>query len=200
MDIWEANEYATSIAPHTCNQTGLYECSGAECTFDGVCDQWGCSWNPYALGDEHFYGPKMTVDTTHKFTVLTQFPTFPNGTLQEIRRVYIQDGKVIQNAAVNVTGLPDVNYIDAEYCSTSASRFVPLGGLPEMGAALHRGMVLIFSIWWDTGGFMNWLDNGSSGPCNATEGNPTVIEMVQPDPAVTFSNIKWGDIGSTNPM
>ncbi len=66
-----------------------------------------------------------------------------------------------------------------------------------MGASLARGMVLIFSIWWDTGGYMNWLDTGSSGPCNTTEGNPSVITRVQPDPAVTFSNIKWGEIDST---
>lgn len=46
-------------------------------------------------------------------------------------------------------------------------------------------MVLIFSIWWDSGGFMNWLDSGSSGPCNATEGNPTVITSIVPDPVVT---------------
>jgi cellulase len=117
--------------------------------------------------------------------------------LKQIRRLYVQDGKIVQNAFVNVTGLPDVNYIDVEYCSTSASRFVPLGGLPEIGEALARGMVLIFAIWWDPSGYMNWLDSGSSGPCNATEGNPTVIEVVQSDPTVTFSNIKWGEIGST---
>lgn len=69
--------------------------------------------------------------------------------------------------------------------------------MTEIGDAMARGMVLIFSIWWDTGGFMNWLDTGSSGPCNTTEGNPAVIVEEQPDPAVTWSNIKWGEIGST---
>jgi cellulase len=169
MDNWEANEYATALTPHTCNQTGLYECSGEECTWNGVCDQWGCSWNPYALGNEHFYGPKRTVDPTRKVTVVTQFLTFPNGTLKEIRRLFVQDGKAIQNAAVNVTGLPDVNSIDVDYCATSASRFVPLGGDAGMGDSLARGMVLIFSVWWGTGGYMTWLDSDSAGPCNATE-------------------------------
>ena len=197
MDLWEANEYATALTPHTCNHTGLYECTGAECSWSGVCDQWGCGWNPYQLGHEGFYGPHLTVDTTKIFTVVTQFPTFPNGTLKAINRLYVQNGKVIQSQPVNVTGSPDYTGIDAAYCAPSASRFVPLGGVPEIGAALARGMVLIFTIWWDTGGYMNWLDTGSAGPCNTTEGNPTVIVTEVPNPSVVFSNIKWGEIGST---
>ena len=137
------------------------------------------------------------MDTGKTVRVVTQFPTFPNGTLKSINRLYIQNGKIIKNAYVNVTGLPDVNEIDSAFCTTSASRYVPLGGMQGMGEALARGMVLIFSIWWDTGGYMNWLDSGSSGPCNATEGNPSVIIEVQPDPVVVWSNIKWGEIGST---
>jgi len=204
MDLWEANAKATALTPHTCNHTGLYECTGAECSFNGVCDQWGCGYNPYAQGDESFYGPGLTVDTTKSFTVITQFPTDSTGkVLSEIRRLYIQDGKLIQNAAVNVSTFPalpaGLNYIDDAFCTATGggSQFEPLGGITDMGAALHRGMVLIFTVWWDTGGFMNWLDSGSTGPCNATEGNPTFITQVQPDPAVTFSAIKWGEIGST---
>lgn len=197
MDIWEANAYATALTPHPCNQTGLYQCTGVECSWSGVCDQWGCSNNPYSEGALHYYGPKETVDTTKTMTVVTQFPTFPNGTLKQIRRLYVQDGKVIQNAYFNVSGEPDINYIDAAYCAPSASRFVPLGGMKQIGDAMARGMVLIFSIWWDPSTYMTWLDSGTAGPCNATEGEPTVIETIQPDPAVTFSNIKWGEIGST---
>lgn len=56
-----------------------------------------------------------------------------------------------------------------------------------------------FSLWWDEGGNMLWLDGASegAGPCNDTEGSPDNILKVQPDPVVTFSNIKWGEIGST---
>lgn len=130
---------------------------------------------------------------------MTQFPTFPNGTLKEIRRLYVQNGKVIQNAAVNITGsaLADKNVIDTAYCTDSASRFMDLGAMAGIGDALQRGMVLIFSIWWDNAGFMNWLDTGSSGPCNLTEGDPKVIVTVQPDPVVVFSEVKFGEIGST---
>jgi cellulase len=199
MDIWEANAKATGMTPHTCNHTGLYQCTGAECTWDGVSDQWGCGYNPYANGNHDYYGPGMKVDTNKKFTVVTQFPTFPNGTLKEIRRLYVQDGKVIQNAPVNITGSvhAGTNVIDTAYCTGGASRFMDLGGMEGIGNALQRGMVLIFVIWWDVGGYMNWLDTGDSGPCNATEGNPSVIVKVEPDPVVTFSNVKVGEIGST---
>lgn len=199
MDIWEANGYATAMTPHTCNITGLYECTGAECTWDGVCDQWGCGWSPYGEGQKDYYGPGpgYTVDTLKPMTVVTQFPTFKNGTLQAINRLYVQNGKVIYSLPVNITGTPAYTEIDADFCAPSASRFVPLGGLQEMEEALGRGMTLIFALWWDTSGYMNWLDSGNAGPCNATEGNPTVITTIEPNPSVTFSNIKWGDIGST---
>lgn len=58
-------------------------------------------------------------------------------------------------------------------------------------------MVLAFSIWNDNSQFMNWLDSGSNGPCNSTAGNPSAIQQSTPDTHVVFSNIKWGDIGST---
>jgi cellulase len=198
MDIWEANMEATSIAPHTCNQTGLYKCSGAECGFNGVCDQWGCSYNPYRNGAKDYYGPGLKVDTSRPFTVVTQFPASENGTMYAIRRLYVQDGKVIQNAALTENGTVVFDEINDAYCSRpGGGKFMPLGGVPGMGEALSRGMVLIFSVWWDVGGYMNWLDNADSGPCNATEGNPEVVTQVQPDPAVVFSQVKWGEIGST---
>jgi cellulase len=53
------------------------------------------------------------------------------------------------------------------------------------------------SIWWDEGGAMQWLDSGAAGPCNATEGFPRVIEQVEPNPEVTFTNLRWGEIGTT---
>lgn len=199
MDIWEANKESQQIAPHTCNQTSLYKCTGDECAFNGVCDKNGCGYNTYALGNKNYYGPGLKVDTSRPFTVTTQFPA-ERGVLKQIRRLYVQDGKVIQNAAVNISysGPAGINYINQEYCNaTGATRYTDLGGTVEMGNALSRGMVLIFSIWWDASGFMQWLDSGNSGPCNATEGDPKVIQQIQPDPAVTFSKVKWGEIGST---
>lgn len=58
-------------------------------------------------------------------------------------------------------------------------------------------MVLTFAIWNDATGYMNWLDTGSNGPCSTTEGNPSLILQNNPTTHVVFSNIRWGDIGST---
>ncbi|KKY30234.1 putative endoglucanase 1 [Diaporthe ampelina] len=171
LDIWEANARATHIAPHPCNVPGLYACdvNGEDCGADGVCDKSGCSMNPYKMGHPEYYGLDLEVDTTRPFTVVTQ-------------------------------GVPAQNFLNDEYCNaTGADKYMDLGATEGMGAAMSRGMVLVFSIWWDKGSFMEWLDGQSSnaGPCNATEGNPEVIKSIQPDTQVTFSQIRWGDIGST---
>jgi cellulase len=99
---------------------------------------------------------------------------------------------VIENASKNIT-------MTQEYCSAQAGAemYNKLGGHKGMGDALSRGMVLAMSIWWDEDTGMQWLDGGEAGPCNATEGFPETIRNVQKAPAVTFSQIKWGEIGST---
>jgi cellulase len=199
MDLWEANARSTAFTPHACNVTQLYACDGDDCGSNGVCDKSGCGFNPYALGDKDYYGYNMTVDTKKRFTVVTQFITddhTPRGNLSEIRRLYVQSGKVIHNAVAEVSG-SEVNSITEGLCENSASYFQKMGGLKQMGNALRRGMVLIFSIWNDSGQFMSWLDSGDAGPCNSTEGNPALIQAQHPETSVTFSNIRWGDIGST---
>ncbi|KAF2109816.1 concanavalin A-like lectin/glucanase domain-containing protein [Lophiotrema nucula] len=195
LDIWEANARATQLAPHTCSKPGLYRCVGDECTKTGVCDKNGCGNNPYGNGEKTYYGlgKDFKVDTSKPFTVVTQFPKNEAGELTSIVRKYVQGGKVFENAAVNVTGA-----FDDAYCTKqNAATFMNLGAMKGMGQSLDRGMVLAFSIWWDEGGFMNWLDSGNAGPCNATEGDPKVVTKVEPAPAVVFSAIKWGEIGST---
>lgn len=194
LDIWEANSRATHIAPHTCSKPGLYQCTGDECDDEGVCDKAGCGMNPYRVKDFDYYGrgKEFRVDTKRPFTVVTSFPA-KNGVLQEIVRKYIQDGIVYENEAKNVTGP-----IDDAFCERVGSdMFMKLGAMKGMGESMSRGMVLAMSIWWDEGGFMKWLDSGEAGPCSATEGDPKNVLNVEPDPAVKFSNIKWGEIGST---
>ncbi|KAF4159600.1 hypothetical protein CNMCM6069_001243 [Aspergillus lentulus] len=182
MDILEANSRANSYTPHPCSATN--------------CDKGGCGFNPYALGQQSYWSPGGTVDTSKPFTITTQFVTndgTTTGTLSEIRRQYIQNGKVIANA-VSSAG---VSSITEDWCTSVDSSAATFGGLTTMGKALGRGMVLIFSIWNDAGGFMNWLDSGNSGPCSSTEGNPDLIKAQNPTTHVVFSNIRWGDIGST---
>lgn len=192
MDIWEANARSTSIAPHTCSKESLFRCTGDECGSKGLCDKIGCGDNPYRhRGDKNFYGLGLKVDTRRPFTVVTQFPA-KDGVLQAIVRKYVQDGVVIENASANIT--MDQAYCDAQ---SGAEWYNELGGHKGMGDALSRGMVLAMSIWWDESGFMKWLDSGEAGPCNATEGDPKIIRQVESAPTVTFSQIKWGEIGST---
>lgn len=85
-----------------------------------------------------------------------------------------------------------------ELCAAQgADKFADLGALKGMGEAMTRGMVLCMSVWWDEGGNMEWLDSGEAGPCEPGEGAPENILEVEADPDVVFSNIKWGEIGST---
>jgi cellulase len=122
--------------------------------------------------------------------VVTRFITndgTTGGSLDRITRYYVQNGKTVPSA---VSG-GDTIY--ASSCSTAAN----YGGLASMGQALGRGMVLALSIWNDAAGNMNWLDSGAQGPCSASEGNPSNILANNPDTHVVFSNIRWGDIGST---
>ena len=136
------------------------------------------------------------MDTSKPFTVVTQFISSNNsstGDLVDIRRLWIQNDKVIQNPqAVSGKG----NSLTESFCETS-KLVAERGGVKAMGQSLSRGMVLVFSIWNDPEGFMAWLDGGNNGPCNATEGDPKNIKARVPGTSVTFSNIKWGDLGTT---
>ncbi|KAH4805780.1 hypothetical protein HBI23_153670 [Parastagonospora nodorum] len=192
MDIWEANNRANQIAPHVCAKEGIFRCTGDDCSVTGVCGKTGCGDNAYNFrNSKDFYGPGLKVDTTRPFTVVTQFPA-KYGVLQAIVRKYVQDGVVIENAMQNVT-------MDQVWCSAQprAREYNKFGGHKTMGDALERGMVLVFSLWWDKSGGMAWLDGAPNGPCNATEGFPDAIQQKVKNPTVTFSQVKWGEIGST---
>jgi len=70
-------------------------------------------------------------------------------------------------------------------------------------------MVLSLSIWDDYAASMLWLDSDyptnkdasapgvARGTCATTSGVPAQIESQSPNAYVTFSNIKFGDLGST---
>lgn len=183
----------------------------------------GCDYNPYRLGQTNFYQPgvNFTIDTTKPFTVVTQFITASgNGTgdLQEIRRLYVQDGKVIENAPVQAQGIDKGNSITEEFCAQEKTAFggpnafAAQGGLKGIGGAIDRGMVLALSIWDDATSDMLWLDSTyptdsdpmsdagtGRGPCAATGGTPDEVMATSPDTQVSFGNIRSGEIGSTYP-
>jgi cellulose 1,4-beta-cellobiosidase len=221
MDLWEANREAQALTPHPCNAVGVKKCTGTTCGNDvavGTCDQGGCDFNPYRNGKHDFYGPGKSLDTSKPFTVVTQFQT-QNGTeagdLITINRFYKQNGKFFLTPSVNITGFPSYfNWIGDDYCAAENTAFggganFPFkarGGMKQMGKALGRGMVLIFSIWQDSGSFMQWLDGQTGdpsvpgnlrGPCSPTGGHPDEILKNNVDAAVTWSNIKFGEFGTT---
>merc|ERR1712061_296214 len=73
---------------------------------------------------------------------------------------------------------------------------------------MEKGMVLVMSLWDDHKTNMLWLDStdpvGSSAPgaargsCSTDSGKPDDVESNAPDSSVTYSNIRFGEIGSTD--
>lgn len=135
MDIWEANSRATAYTPHPCSITGTYICEGIDCgdnskdeRYQGVCDKDGCDFNSWRLGDQKFYGRgarDFKVDSRKKVTVVTQFITEGNrddGDLIDIRRFYVQDGKVIPNSNVSIAGVRGDSITD-KVCSDMKEAF-----------------------------------------------------------------------------
>jgi cellulose 1,4-beta-cellobiosidase len=218
MDIWEANSQATAYTAHPCSLDGPKRCeSEKDCGESGFCDRPGCDLNTYRFGDKTFFGEgsSFAVDTTKPFTIVTQFITSDNtdtGDLVEIRRKYVQDGKMIETPELDVED-KKYNSINTDFCTAQKKatgdkdEFGLRGGLKQMGKALGRGMVLVMSIWDDTAVHMLWLDStypvGSTapgavrGPCATTSGEPSATRAKYPDSLVKYMNIKVGTIGST---
>jgi cellulose 1,4-beta-cellobiosidase len=185
--------------------------------YGGTCDPDGCDFNPYRMGNESFFGPGKTVDSSSKMTVVTQFITSDGtatGTLQEIKRIYVQNGNVIANSASDVSGVTG-NSITSDFCTAQKTAFGDQdifskhGGLSGMGDALAQGMVLVMSLWDDHYSDMLWLDSTyptnatatdpgvARGTCSTDSGQPSTVESESASAKVIFSNIKVGPIGST---
>ncbi|KDN35458.1 hypothetical protein RSAG8_11541, partial [Rhizoctonia solani AG-8 WAC10335] len=219
MDIWEANEISTAYTPHPCTVTSQTRCSGTDCS-SGYCDPAGCDFNSYRMGVKDYYGQGSgyTVDTTQKITVVTQCITADGtatGALSEIRRLYVQDGKVIQNSKTDISGMSAYDSITESFCTAQKTAFsdtnifASKGGLTNLGKAFDNGMVLVMSLWDDHAANMLWLDSDypvgvdasqpgvARGTCATTSGTPTDVESNYPNSSVTYSNIQFGDIGST---
>ena len=223
MDVWEANQNGAAFTPHVCSVQGQTRCSGTQCgdgdeRYDGICDKDGCDFNSWRMGDQTFLGPGKTVDTSSKFTVVTQFLTSNNqtsGTLSEIRRLYVQNGRVIANSRTNIASLSNHDSITDEFCNAQKTAFGDnnsferLGGLNVMGQSFDKGMVLVMSLWDDHEAKMLWLDSDyptnldpsqpgvARGTCATTSGKPADVEANGGSIKVTYSNIKVGTLNST---
>lgn len=221
MDIWEANKISAAYTPHPCSVDQQTRCTGTDCgigaRYSSMCDADGCDFNSYRMGDTSFYGAGLMVDTNRVFTVVTQFITSDgtsSGTLNEIRRFYVQNGKVVPNSLSKISGVKG-NSITESFCAAQktafgdTNQFAAKGGLATMSKALAKGMVLVMSIWDDHTASMLWLDapyppskspsapGVTRGTCSASSGAPPDVEANSSGASVTYSNIKWGPINST---
>lgn len=229
MDIWEANGITQAYTTHPCSIEGAYRCEGIECgdnesgnRYDGVCDKDGCDFASWRLGDQTFYGKgsNFKINTDQKFTVVTQFITddgTSNGNLAEIRRLYVQNGNVIQNSKVNFDGveIDEFDSITNNFCKDIKVLFEDhnhhdeVGGIQRMGEQMKNGMVLVMSLWDDHAANMLWLDSDypleadpskpgvNRGPCPRDSGKPEDVENNYPNSSVKFGKIRVGDIDST---
>ncbi|KZV65465.1 carbohydrate-binding module family 1 protein [Peniophora sp. CONT] len=223
MDIWEGNSMGEAVTPHVCSVTQQTACTGDDCgngadnRYDAFCDKDGCDFNSFRMGDKSFLGPGLTVDTTKPITVVTQFLTSDGtaaGDLTEIRRVYVQNGKVIPNSNSTIAGVSGNSITDA-FCEAQKTafddenQFAAKGGLKAMGDAFQKGMVLVLSLWDDYAVNMLWLDSDypttdpatqpgiARGNCSTTSGVPATIEASNANAQVIYSDIRVGPIGST---
>jgi len=232
MDLFEGNAKSSAFTAHTCESVDFVRCEKIDCGdsdkghhYEGVCDKDGCDFNAYRMGDTDFFGEGKAVDTEKVFTVVTQFITedgTDDGALKEIRRQYIQGGKVIQNAKSSLDGIEGDSLSEA-YCTANKKvfeatrstdndkgkfdQFGAHGGIKKMGEALEKGMVVAVSLWDDPGSNMRWLDSifprkhpkaigAKRGPCDPETGYKHTRRMHQ-RAYVKFTQMMYGPIGST---
>lgn len=124
---------------------------------------------------------------------MTQFHTDSNGDLSEIKRLFVQNGKVIEHPSSAVdTMSQQYNSLTDESCGAFKSAFGDTpdfqnkGGMKKMGEAMKGGMVLVMSMWDDHEANMLWLDStyptdktswgGPRGSCSTSSGKPDDVE------------------------
>jgi len=180
----------------------------------------------YGVLDFYGPGPEFDVDTTKPLTIITQFITTDGtdaGDLSEIRRFYVQNNQLFTTPSYAMpsvaTGQDEVfTHMTDDFCASSRALFNEThngfkdhGGMKTMGESMDRGQVLVMSLWDDHYAKMLWLDStypvpadgaqpkfgDARGPCATTSGVPSDIEESVPESSVTFSDIRWGPIGTT---
>jgi cellulose 1,4-beta-cellobiosidase len=225
MDIWEANLTASAYTAHPCRVSESTvcdndeDCGDGDHRYGGICDKDGCDLNPYRAGAVDFYGAGKVVDTNSPFTVVTQFITEDGSAdtdVIDIKRFFIQNGKKIEHPMSQIDGLAkQVDSINDDMCKNvkevfgDQNDYQAKGGMKVMSDSLGRGMVLVMSLWDDHAADMHWLDStypetsthagALRGPCSIDSGKPEDVEHNSPNSYVKYSNIKVGEIGSTNP-
>ena len=216
--LWNANSLSTSLSAHPCTIDRQTRCEGPDCD-DTLCDSAGCDLNPYRVGDRDFYGVGKKVDTSKKFTVVTQFVTdtgTDEGTLVEIRRKYIQNGVVLEDSSGGLPSIPSAPHtsgISDSYCRRQKMAFgerdvfTEKGGMARISEVLAQGMVLAFAITEDQKGHMLWLDSNwpidadplapgvARGTCANDTGDPMYVAHEGARAKASYADIRVGWIG-----
>lgn len=75
FSVWNSNAHSFEMSSHVCPEDGIKVCEYTACDYyepyresNGKCDLWGCSYNPFRMGNTDFYGKGKTVDTGRTFT------------------------------------------------------------------------------------------------------------------------------------
>jgi hypothetical protein len=126
-------------------------------------------------------------------TVVTQFLKGSNGELSEIKRFYVQGGKVIPNSESTIEGNPG-NSITVDFCRAQKiafndrDYFEEKGGMSQFSKGVAAPMVLVMSLWDDHYSNMLWLDSTfptdadpsepgkGRGSCDIDSGVPSEVE------------------------
>ncbi|KAK1511297.1 glycosyl hydrolase family 7 [Colletotrichum costaricense] len=214
MDVWESNSHSFAVTPHACTNNAYHVCETSGCggtysadRFAGDCDANGCDFNPYRMGVTGFYGKGKTVDTSKKFTVVTQFSN------NKVAQYFVQNGAKINMPNSTISGVSG-NAVTPEFCTAQfkafgdRDRFSEVGGFSKLNSALSGKWVLVMSLWDDHYASMLWLDSvyppekagqpgAARGDCPTTSGVPAEVENSLASATVTYSNIRFGPIGST---
>jgi cellulose 1,4-beta-cellobiosidase len=216
MDVFNSNAHSYSLTSKPCEQVDYQVCEGDWCNYQSSgqsilpvqCDNVGCGYNPYRLGQTDFYGKGKTVDTKKPFTVVTQFR--PSGVTQ----YFIQDGKRIETPGPSYPDFPEQSGLNEDYCQAlpyafnELDRFNQVGGFHKHNEALSRPMVLTLAITDDA--WMHNLDldatwpldaagqpGAARGPCSGEDSDPYITRGQWRNARVEWSNIRFGTIGST---
>jgi len=177
------------------------------------------------MNERDFYGPgsKFKVDSSKPVTVTTQFITdtgTDDGKIVEAKQFYTQGGKTIEHPHYTVN-VNKHNSITDKFCADwvadtkDGTNFLEKGGMGAVETIFDKGGVLVISLWDDHYANMLWLDatypvdqakackagKGDPGTCRGscavTSGVPADVEKNIPNATITFSNIKYGRIGTT---
>ncbi|KAK4442127.1 Exoglucanase 1 [Podospora aff. communis PSN243] len=219
--VWDSNAHSYSMSSHNCPRNEFHICEGyygceslspsIDPRFIRQCDPYGCNYNPTRMGVPEFYGKGKVVDTTRKFTVITRFEE------DRVYQIFVQDGKRIDTPAPGWEGLPKESGLTADICSKTPDlfeefdRFGSNGGWNSHKEVLSRPMVLALSISTDSYSHNLWLDGvyppEGGGPdgipgqvrgdCPLEGSDPYTVVVQNPRAKATWSNIRFGPVGST---